>query len=386
MTFCLGTLLKEVKEYELDQSKTNETFVNEFLGCINNAYSCDYLDLGKTAVSKILNCKYNMPEVLKSRLKDPDLQDEHIDNLCLYVYKNLQQGCFDELSAKILQLCNKNNKMQLTTLNKLNSEISNANIYSECLDNVDEVMKLSRFLSVALIEAAQTPNIIETDQLIASRGNSVLCLHSGSIFKYCFNRKSKSKNIVVIPVETCFGMHVSRKFEGSVKQEVSDKTLHGMWIEGMLRRSNIKKKIDNVWTEYTEDSLRQRILNDLETRGRKPNNKNEFPLGTIAVLEEANSIFYLLAASEFDENNNAHATKSEIKSILRSLLKFYDNNGQGQDMYLPLIGTGMTRAGFSNQESFDEICEAFNPENSTYVGKVTIVVLPDVYKNLKLRN
>ena len=53
-------------------------------------------------------------------------------------------------------------------------------------------------------------------------------------------------------------------------------------------------------------------------------------------------------------------------------------------MYLPLIGTGMSRAGFSNQESFDLICKTFNPANNSFVGKVTVVVLHEVYENLKL--
>ena len=55
-------------------------------------------------------------------------------------------------------------------------------------------------------------------------------------------------------------------------------------------------------------------------------------------------------------------------------------------IYLPLVGTGMSRAGFSEQESFNKICEIFNPENNSYVGKVTIVILPEVSESLELRS
>lgn len=386
MAFCLGTLLKTVKKYEINQAVSDIDFVNNFLGCFIDIsmYSTPYekANFDKTVVSKILNCKYNPPDILKCRLKDFELQEEISNSLCCYVKENLQKGCCNELSSDVLKLCDKNSKHQLKIFNKLYGANSSIDVDNDCLDV--EMSRLSNFLAIALNEAVQISNIAETDYRIYGSGNCMLYLHSGDIFKFCFNRKSRSKNIVIIPTNTRFDTHVSRKFEGEVQQVISDKTLHGMWIDRMIRRSKTKEKVDNQWNACNEGTLKQRIQNDLEKRGYKPDSMNEFPLGSIAVLEEENTIFYLLATSKFDGNNNAHATNIEIRSVLKSLIQFYDCNGQGQDMYLPLIGTGMSRAGLSNQESFSEICKVFCSKENSFVGKVTIVVLPEVFENLNL--
>ncbi len=260
MAFCLGTLLKTVKKHEIDQSKSDDGFIEEVLGCVLVASGCRHVHFDNPTVSKILSCKRNAPKALKTSLKSEDFQDNLAKTIALYVEKNLPISCFGALSSEILELCNKSSENQVRIFNKLYSTKSNTDTSDETLN--DELPQLSNFLAVALIEAIQVSNIIETDRVVYSHGNSVLCLHSGDIFKFCFNRKSKSKNIVVIPVNTRFDTHVSRKFEGSVKQVVSDKTLHGMWLERMLQRSNTKEKVDNGWDEITEDNLRQRILKD----------------------------------------------------------------------------------------------------------------------------
>ena len=159
-----------------------------------------------------------------------------------------------------------------------------------------------------------------------------------------------------------------------------------MWLDRMMKRSNTKKQADNAYVSQDEETLKKRIVEDLVNRGCKANSNKEYPLGTVSVVEEANTVFYLLAASKFDSNNNAHATKEQISQVLNSLVKFYDRNGQGQDLYVPLIGTGMSRSGLSNRESFDEIYKVFNPETNSFVGKVTVVVLPDACEKLNIKD
>ena len=386
MAFCLGTFLKTVKRYEVDQTISNFAFVNEFLdnvlaactagGCYRTA------NLDKTTVSKILACKYNVSLVFKQCLENRQFHENLIDCLNDYSNKHLQHGCFKELSSEILKLCNRADKSQVIVFDKLNKCFSETIKVKQ--NTSDDALTLSKFMALAIIEAFQLPNIIDTDCIIGQCGNSKLCLCAGDIFKFGFNRHSKGTNIVVIPVNTRFDLHVSRTFEGQVKQLVSSQTLHGMWVERMARRSTSKKFVDSSYVFNDENKLKQRIIADLTVRNYKADNNGEYPIGTVALIEVENTIFYLLAASKFDENNNAFASKVEIEEALNSLVKFYNQNGQGQNMYLPLIGTGMSRAGFSNQESFDLICKTFNPANNSFVGKVTVVVLHEVYENLKL--
>ena len=384
MEFCLGTLLKTIKKYEKNPAKAQITFTNEILGCLQEACDIYAADFTNSDVSKIFSCKRNVPDCLKVNIKKKGVCEKLASNLCLYIEKNLIADLHEELESKIMQLCNKTNRSQLAVYEKLKSFTKNQTVSTKNFNK--ETLKLSNFLALAFVEAIQLPNKVSIDYLVCKLANSELLVHSGDIFEFAFNRSSKKINIVVIPVNTGFYTHVSKKFEGYTMQAVSINTLHGEWIERMLKRSNTKKKTDNKWIEYNEEILRERILSDLTARGVQSKNADEFPIGTVAVIEEESTIFYLLASSKFDKNNNAHATKTEIEETLNALVRFYDQNGQGFDIYLPLVGTGMSRAGFSEQESFNKICEIFNPENNSYVGKVTIVILPEVSESLELRS
>ena len=63
-----------------------------------------------------------------------------------------------------------------------------------------------------------------------------------------------------------------------------------------------------------------------------------------------------------------------IKDSIESLLATYDQRGQGLDMYVPLIGTGRSRADLTHQESFDLIMRVLEEGSKGVHGKVTIVV------------
>ena len=66
-------------------------------------------------------------------------------------------------------------------------------------------------------------------------------------------------------------------------------------------------------------------------------------------------MFWLLAVSKIDESYNARLTNQDVRIALESLVSFYDREGQGYTIYLPLIGTGMSRAGLDNDDSYNMI-------------------------------
>ncbi len=89
------------------------------------------------------------------------------------------------------------------------------------------------------------------------------------------------------------------------------------------------------------------------------------------------SIFYLIAISEFDENNNAHSSKEEIVHCVNELSIFYDRYGDGHDIYIPLMGTGKSRAAVSLQESYDILVECYKNNPSRLQGNISIVIYKD---------
>ena len=92
----------------------------------------------------------------------------------------------------------------------------------------------------------------------------------------------------------------------------------------------------------------------------------------------------MVATAAFDEKNNAHSTNEEIKTALTELLKIYDNFGQGYPLYIPLFGTGRSRAGLSYQESFDLIKQTLIENKNRIHGHIKIVVVSDVLEEIIL--
>ena len=107
-----------------------------------------------------------------------------------------------------------------------------------------------------------------------------------------------------------------------------------------------------------------------------------YPLGTIATIENDSTIFYLMAISEFDENNNALSTKDEIIHCIDELSTFYDRCGDGYDLYIPLMGTGKSRAALSLQESYDIIVDSYKNNRERIQGNIYIVIHKDFEKHV----
>lgn len=213
-------------------------------------------------------------------------------------------------------------------------------------------------------------NIRSTDNsiLIWRNGCNSLKLTSGDIFDYCFSRKSR-KEIITIPVNTTFDTHVSTKIE-KFKPLVSSETLHGKWIQRCKNAGLVEEDIQNKINDF----LNSHYLNDAKT--------NEYPIGTVVPFDTANGLSYLVALTVFDGNNVAHSNEEDVKIAIQELIHFYDLNGQGYPLYIPLLGTGRSRIGLSNKESFDLIKNTLLAEKEHIQGLVNIIALPEVFEEL----
>ena len=195
VAFCLGSLLKTVRKFEIDQKRSNALFVNDFLRNLLCASSGDeYIEkdyFGKSAVSEISSCKREVPKVLKENANNPDVAHNLTENLVSYAQQNLPNGIYNSMTAEILRLCAKNNKTQQSIFIKLSNEVAQHN--SSTTSNDSEFQQLAKFLSLALIEAVKTTNMIEAGSTITARGNSSLCVVAGSIFNFAFGNRSKKQ-------------------------------------------------------------------------------------------------------------------------------------------------------------------------------------------------
>lgn len=320
-----------------DSDKVNFLFdllITEKHLCNKNG---EQLYLDKSRVSLILNCKSNVPTVISEEyhfLKT----NKTIRNKYILFFRN----CISNLNIdNVLIQLNINGKNKYETL------------YDCFVDSLITKNKKPKADSLLLWE----------------KGCNSIWLTSGDIFDKCFKRKTDN-NIIVVPVNSNFEAHVSRKSE-TINPLVSSQTLHGQWIQ-RCKNANL-----------TEDIIKKRIKNSLDMQYSNLSHTEVYPIGTIVPFDTQHGMTYLLNISCFDKNNIAHSDKDKIRNSIIKLIEFYDYNGQGYPLYIPLIGTGRSRANLSYQQSF-ELIEKTLLENEEHIqGKIYIIALNEVYEKIK---
>lgn len=172
---------------------------------------------------------------------------------------------------------------------------------------------------------------------------------------------------MVIPVNTCFDTIIGDGI-------VSAKTIHGKWIKNMNENGIDTARLD----EIIEQNIHKQSLQPvgLHSKAEKPKGKQvHFSQGSVLPVEGSKGLtYYLLALSEFDENLNAQCSKENFVSCIQSLISFYDRNGQGNPIYLPLMGTGLSRVNLSQEESLSIIVNMLKLNRDKIHGEVSVVV------------
>lgn len=217
--------------------------------------------------------------------------------------------------------------------------------------------------------------VIKNKVIIWNKGNSAIQECYDDIMKLAFKKnKSENKKIIVVPVNTCFDTIVDDNITNVEKPLVSIKTLHGKWIKGMLENGISINEIDSKISKSLDTQKIKPIYTipeDEKERGKR----KEYERGTIAIVNgPQNNDFFLFALSKFDKNNNAQCSKQEFIDSIHKLIKFYNQNGQGYEMFLPLMGTNLSRVGMSHEEALSIIESSLKLYKDELYGKINIVV------------
>ena len=227
---------------------------------------------------------------------------------------------------------------------------------------------------MALIGSTLWISVFKRKRLLWTTGDGRVTVCYSDIMKLSFPKKKTVKKIVVIPVNTCFDTIVDENISLYDKPLVSPTTVHGLWIKNMVKHGFNINDIDIA----IDKSISLRGINPVKELSRQEKKRGKlkcYENGTIAVVEgKTNVEFYLLALSEFDENNKAQSSKDEVIKSLRSLLEFYDVNGQGYQMYITLMGTGRSRAGLTHHDSLQTITSLFSLYSEKIHGDINIVI------------
>lgn len=193
-------------------------------------------------------------------------------------------------------------------------------------------------------------------------------LRYGNLWKYGFPRFCKKKRIVVVNVNTAFDTIVDPPEVH--KPLVSASTVHGQWIEQMVKRG---VSLDKLNIEIKKSLDEQRIVPSA-VLNKDRGNADIYPRGTIALYQYNNTTFYLLALSEFDEKNNAQNSQEELRKTILKLIEFIGHYSQGYDVYIPVMGSGNSRTGIDDQTALELLSSNLKLNRNDLRGKISVVV------------
>lgn len=352
----LAEFVKCLKRYALNKKISDEDFFNAVLypyilaGEIDNKKN-EEIRFDKSRTSLILNRHEDVPGALRKALNG--------ENIYPWTEENFKDFIKDYV-----------NPCQLSDAVKEITEMVESDIF--ILDKKSLLEKKGCahiFLADTLIECIKLKNDgFDPEGEILRNGAYCVKVVYKDIFRYAFRKRSREKNIAVIPVDTAFRTHVTRKYEKTALSEVSAKSIHGQFL--------------TRWEQSGEDigALSRRIRDSIRTVA---DDNGRYPIGTIATIENESTIFYLMAISDFDGDNNAHSSKEEIIHCVDELSKYYDKHGDGQNIYIPLMGTGKSRAAISLQESYDILIDCYQRNKTRIQGNIHIVIHKDFENYVK---
>ena len=211
--------------------------------------------------------------------------------------------------------------------------------------------------------------LLNRKKTLWAHGTGRISVIYGDIIQKAFSKRktNQGERIIVIPVNTCFDTIVGNGL-------VSPKSIHGAWVRNMKLNGH---NADGINKEIEKSILQQGIpcCKELSLNSKPRGNRKVYPQGSIVVVEGiADTIFYLLALSEFDDNLNAQCAKDEFVHCIQALITYYNQHGQGIPLYIPLMGTGLSRAGLSHEESLSVISNLLKLNSDQIHGEVNIVV------------
>lgn len=206
----------------------------------------------------------------------------------------------------------------------------------------------------------------------SSSGKISICY--GDLLKDSFDKKNEQYKLYVIPVNSAFDTIVDEDISLCSKPLVSPKSLHGRWIKKMLEEGI---SIDEIDTSIKECLCKQeKVPHTVLTIEEKKRGKRDiYDLGTVVAIRGMNnSIFLLLALTDFDENNNAHVSVENLENVIKSLIRYYDQYGQGNELIVPLMGTNLSRTGLGHDDSLRVITTLFQLYGNEIHGEVNVLI------------
>jgi hypothetical protein len=162
-----------------------------------------------------------------------------------------------------------------------------------------------------------------TDLTINFRPKLSITIKKGDLFK--------NKGVVVIPVNEYFDTQVDDVI-------IAHGSIHGQFIDRYFQNKEKREEFDR----YIELQLKDNDINKKSIVREYGNKRNPYELGTCVMVTEQNIAFVLVAFTHFNTNNHANIVPYEFQMVISKLFDFLEENANGREVFMPLMGTGQS--------------------------------------------
>ena len=181
---------------------------------------------------------------------------------------------------------------------------------------------------------------------------------------------------IVIPVNRCFDTMVDDKL-------IAKSSLHGAFITSLVAKNSFSPESLN---QQIQQSLKDEPYDTLLPADKPRGNLKRFRPGTVVNIEAGDLRYFLLGLSSFNKDLKAITSKEDYTIAIQKLLEYCDSNAQGGGVFLPLIGTGLSRVGVSKNDALSYLYHTIvlNKEHLSF--DITILVPDSERGNISISN
>lgn len=180
--------------------------------------------------------------------------------------------------------------------------------------------------------------------------------------------------------EGCIAIQVNEFFDSLLGDHVSSHSLHGLFIRDVLGGQSA-----------SFDTLVAAALAGVphEVVQRPNGNSRRYKIGTTASVDVNSKRYFLFAFAKTDiATLKAYATVHEFWDALSGLWEAARLRSNGNPIYVPLIGTGLSGVGLPERQLLELLILSFvyHTKKSKITKQVTIVLHPSLRRTIDLKS
>ena len=178
----------------------------------------------------------------------------------------------------------------------------------------------------------------------------------------------------------CIAIQVNEFFDSVLGNHVSTNSLHGVFIRDVLggQSSAFDGLVQKALAGFPFDQV-----------ARPSGNAHRYKIGTTAPLEINGKRYLLFAFARTDVATlKAYATVHELWDALSGLWEAVRINSNGDPVYVPLIGTGLSGVGLPERQVLELLILSFfyHTKKNKIAGQITIVLHTNLRQTIDLKS